>query len=117
MFESALDTQGGVTTVIHDYSGNKATIGGMVLPEEFTPRLISIITTLKQSGISVANIALRDLSLEEVDVTTMNGPSIYFSLRFSASKDLPVLQSLMAKPGFNKLQYIDFRVENRAYYK
>ena len=72
---------------------------------------------IKASGLTVEEIALHDIGLEEVDVSTYNGPVIYFSLRFNAMEDLPVLQQLLAKPNFNSLQYIDFRTENRAYYK
>jgi hypothetical protein len=117
LFEPTLDTEGGLTTVVHDYTGDKPAIGATVLPAEFTPNLISIINAVKESGLAIQDIALHDLSLEEIDITTINGPDVYFSLRFPADNDIPVLESLMAKPGFNKLQYIDFRVENRAYYK
>lgn len=117
VFERTFDTQGSAITVVHDYSGNALVLGKLVLPEEFISNFISIVNTLKQSGIRIGEVTLRDLSLEQIDVTTENGPTLHFSLRFPADDDLPVLTSLMIKPGFSKLQYIDFTVENRAYYK
>lgn len=116
-FANTLDTEGGAITVIHDYSKDSVALDGSVLPVEFMPALISIVNTIKTSGLNVQQIALNDLSLEQINVTTLNGPAVYFSLRFSADEDLGVLESLMAQPGFDKLQYIDFTVQNRAFYK
>jgi hypothetical protein len=128
-FEHTLDTEGGAIDVIHDYSGVSSasstvavvvpplTLGQPVLAPEFMPNLISILNVLQQSNVGVEDISLQDISLQQINVTTVDGPMLYFSLRFSADEDLPVLQNLIAQPGFDKLQYIDFTVENRAYYK
>lgn len=122
-FEQTPDTEGGDIVVIHDNdASDTVTINRPVLPDEFMPNLASIVSVLKASGIAVANISIGDLSLEQVDVAVATpsgapGPTIYFSLRFPADNDLPVLASLMNKAGFYKLQYVDFTVQNRAYYK
>jgi len=121
MFADAFDTEGNAIFAVHDYAEGAATgtaaLGSKILPDFFVPNLISILNVLKQSGLNVKEIALEDLSLEQVNVSTYDGPTIYFSLRFPSDVDLPVLQSLMAKPGFDNLQYVDFTVENRAFYK
>ncbi len=117
MFARTLDTQGNLIYVVHDSSQADRGLAREILPDEFAPNLLSIINVLRASGIGVQDIALKDLSLEEVDVATAEGPALYFSMRFPADEDLPVLENLMAKPDFSKLQYVDFRVENRAYYK
>ena len=117
VFARALDTQGGAIFVIHDTTQTKLNFNGEVLPDEFLPNLLSILNALKESGVGVANITVPDISLEQVNVTTAEGPMLYFSLRFSADEGLPVLENLMAMPGFNELQYIDFTVQNRAFYK
>lgn len=116
-FEKTLDTEGGAILVIHDYSQNKVALGEPVLPAILMPNLISIIDALKASGLDVREISLNDLSLQQINVALTNGPTIYFSLRFPADDDIAVLKSLMAKPGFGKLQYVDFTVANRAYYQ
>ncbi len=117
LFSRTFDTQGSLMFAIHDYSQNGRGLNNRALPDEFVPNLISIVNVIRASGVHVDDVALRDIGLQEIDVTTYDGPSLYFSLRFPADEDLSVLQNLMAKPGFNKLQYVDFRVENRAYYK
>jgi len=117
-FAPTLDTQGNAIMIVHDYAPTSAlTLGGAVLSPEFMPNLISIINALKASNLDIQEIALNDFSLQQIDVTTVNGPAIYFSLRFSANEDLSILQSLIAAPNFDRLQYIDFTVQNRAYYK
>jgi hypothetical protein len=117
LYDRTFDTEGSLMFAVHDYSQGKLGLGDAMLPAEFVPNLISILEVLKKSGVDVNEVALDDLELQEIDVTTFDGPTLYFSLRFPADPDLAVLQSLMAKPGFGKLQYVDFRVENRAFYK
>jgi len=43
-------------------------------------------------------------------------PKIYFSLRFDPGFGLSAIESLKST-GLDKIDYIDLRVENRAYYK
>lgn len=117
LFARAFDTAGPEIYAVHDYSGTGLSINGKILPDAFVGNMVSILDALRQSGIVVKEIALNNLALQEIDVTTYNGPTLYFSLRFSALEDLPVLQDFMAKPNFDSLQYVDFRTENRAYYK
>jgi len=117
IFSRALDVQGGALYSIHDDSQQPGNLGDHVLPAPFIPNLIAILNVLHESNVGVQDITLKDLSLQEIAVTTNGGPMIYFSLRFPATEDLQVLQNLMSQPGFAKLSYIDFRVENRAYYK
>ncbi len=117
LFERTFDTQGGAIFAIHDYSQKDSGLLTTILPAEFVPDLISIMDVLRASGAQVNEIALKNLELQQMDVALTGGPALYFSLRFPADGDLAVLRELMAKPNFNKLQYVDFTVENRAYYK
>jgi hypothetical protein len=117
LFQKAFDTQGSLLLAVHDYSQTGLGIGDKILPDEFIPNMLSILNDIQASGLDTQEVTLDDISLEQINVTTQNGPSVYFSLRFSADEDLPVLESLMAMPNFGKLQYVDFTVENRAYYK
>jgi hypothetical protein len=117
LFARTFDTEGSLMFAVHDYSQSRLGLSAVMLPAEFVPNLISILTVLKGSSVNVNEVALNNIELQEIDVTTYNGPALYFSLRFAANDDLAVLQNLMAKPGFTKLQYVDFRVENRAFYK
>ncbi len=117
IFQRTFDTEGSLLSSVHDYSQTALGLGGTILPAEFVGNMLSILNVIKESGISAKEIALNNIGLQEIDITTYNGPALYFSLRFPADEDLTVLQSLMVMPKFAKLQYVDFRVENRAYYK
>jgi hypothetical protein len=117
IFQKSFDTEGGAVYVVHDASQKTRGLNETVLPDEFLPNFISIVNVLRGSGLGIQNISLADLSLEEVHVITTNGPMLYFSLRFPADNDLPVIKGIMQQPGFAKIQYIDARTENRVYYK
>jgi hypothetical protein len=122
VFARTLDTEGNAFFVIHDHAqsatgSSTLTLGENVLPDEFLPNLISIVDVLRASGLNIQDTSLDDLSLQQIDVTLSNGPMLYFSLRFPSTGDLGVLQNLATQSDFSKLQYIDFTVQNRAYYK
>ena len=117
VFKKALNTSGSLIRIVHDYSQSKLGLNSKVLGGGFMPSLLSVFRVLESSGLGVKEIRLNDISLQELEVSTYDGPKIYFSLRFPADNNLAVLQSLMPKSGFKTLEYVDFRVENRAYYK
>jgi len=130
IFERAPDAEGSVIRIVHDYSQEHLGPGSTILPARFVPNLFSIFRVLAASGVGVAEVRLDDLDLEEIRVATYDGlpagqvgPTLYFSLRFPADNALAVMRSLTGgssssiAAGLHKLEYIDFRVENRAYYK
>ncbi len=118
IYKRSFDAEGGLITVVHDYSQNGLGFFSPVLPRpEFIANLLGIFRVLAASGLSAKEIRLNDVSLQEIEVDTYEGPALYFSVRFPADNDLPVIKSLETGGGFSKLHYIDFRVENRAYYK
>lgn len=114
---SSFEGEGNLIKVVHDYSGRTLALGSVALAPELMPNLISVFRVIDASGIGVREVRLQSLDVQEIHVRTYAGPELYFSLRFPVDSDLTVLQSLKTKPEFSKLQYVDFRVENRAYYK
>ena len=117
IFKRFFEVQGNLIKSINDYYNQDPRLGSRILPKEFIPNLISIFEVIDRSSFSVKEIRLEDLGLQEIEVETNEGPKIYFSLRFPAENTLAVLESLLKKIGFKKLEYLDFRVENRAYYR
>lgn len=117
IFEKAGETQGDLVFTTYDRAQSPRGLNEKILPDEFLSNFISIMNVLRASGLGVRDIELNDLSLEEVNVQTANGPTIYFSLQFPSDEYLPVIQKLMLQPDFSKLQYIDCRTEHRVFYK
>jgi hypothetical protein len=117
LFERSLSTQGNLIFVVNDYSQSPRGLNETVLPAAFNANFISIADVLHQTGLGIKEINLNDLSLDEVDALTTEGPRIEFSLRFPANDYLSVLKSLITQGGFDKLQYVDCRTEDRVFYK
>lgn len=120
IFRPAPFSEGSIIPVISDASQDELRIPSAVLPNAFLENLFSIFRVLRSSGVRAREIRLDDLNLRELTVKTFDGPELYFSLRFPADAALVEMKSLFgsdATSSFANLLYIDFRVENRVYYK
>lgn len=77
---------------------------------------LEIIKETENSPLIVRRFLIENINLQELAAET-NGPKLYFSMRF-VPRDLDkILINLNDHLDFKKLEYIDFRVENRIYYK
>jgi len=117
IFKKGPLSQGNLIKTVTDLSGRPLGLNGYVLPADYFLNLRSIFEALDESGLGVKSVELKDLGLEEVTVNTVDGPAIYFSLRFPSNWTPTILTELMSKNIFAKLKYVDLRIENRAYYK
>lgn len=117
VFKRGLSSEGNIIKSVSDISGRPMGLGSAVLPDDFFSNLKSIFDVLEKSGIGARSIELKDLSFEEVIAKTAEGPVINFSLRFSSAGSLDLLKTLKSGGSFSKLQYVDLRIQNRAYYK
>ncbi len=121
LFARALDGEGGLLKTVHDYSGRTLGIGAVALPSPLMEHLLEIFSVLRESGAVAGEVRLEDLSREEVQVVTLNGPRLYFSLRFPLAAVADAVRQIFSAsgqfPSPQKLHYVDFRVENRVYYK
>lgn len=127
LFRRAFDVEGNLIEVIDDYSQRELGLGSKILPPQFISNLFTILKVVASSSLSIKEIRLNDLELQEIEVDTYGGssaetsakagPKIYFSLRFPAANTLEVIRLFRGQTNFGNLKYLDFRVENRAYYK
>ncbi len=103
---------------VNDSSGRNINIGDTVLPSEFMPNLAAIFDILDKENLNTKTVYLDDLALQEVYTKAASGdPKIYFSLNFNPEFSLAAINSLKDSGQWSKIGYVDFRVENRAYYK
>lgn len=125
LLDAAPQASGNLVAVVHDHSGAYLRSQIKVHRKEAIDAIISIFEVLSVTDVSVREVRLVDRSLDEVHVTLVNGPKLYFSVRFPADEAASVIASLQknsggsgsANPAFANLQYVDFRVAHRAYYK
>jgi hypothetical protein len=115
----APDVLGNLIIRVGDYSSDLKKSGDKILPSHFLPNLFSIFYVLEKSGLGIEEIRIDNLDLQELLVRTREGPELYFSLRLPANATLAVINSLRQskRENFNSFEYVDFRVENRAYYR
>jgi hypothetical protein len=113
--------EGNIIPTVRDYSGVPIDISSRVLRESEMAQFQSILRVLAITDVSVQEMRIDDRSLEEFIVKATRGPKLYFSLRFSADPAIAVLKFLWgsspSSSRFAELEYVDFRVENRAFYK
>lgn len=117
LFRQALAAEGGTIRVVRDYSERPLQIGMHVLPTEPFVNLSSVFKAMITANVPLGEMRLEDLELQEVTVLPPGLARIYFSLRFSAEDTVSGIEALTERPGLDKLEYVDFRVENKVYYK
>jgi hypothetical protein len=118
IFEKAPKARGNLIPVVHDSSQTEKRLGDRVLDDEtMLANMMTVFDALSAAEIPVKDIHLSDIALRDVRVDTYNGPTMLFNLRFPASHAAEVLTSLRKEPGLARLFSVDFRVENRVYYK
>jgi len=118
LFAVAPEIEGNAINKIDDFSGRDLKLGDSILGENLTPNLIKIFNVLENSGLGIKALKLGSLVLQEIvfEQPQTSLPKIYFSLRFDPEFVSPAIENLK-KTGLEKIIYVDFRVENRVYYK
>ena len=117
LFMPGYYAEGNLTPVLEDRSRDALALGERVLPERNIPNLLSIFAALESIHLSVEEVRLDDLGKEEVVAYPHDGPRLLFSLRFPTT-GVPAAIAAVAKiTPLRDLQYIDFRVENKVYYR
>lgn len=117
LFKKTFFSEGNLILKVIDNSNQKINVGLKVLPDKFLNIFLNIIYILQKENINFSNITIENLDLEEIIVKIVNGPKIYFSLRFYPPDLKAIINNFQNKNIFDKLEYIDLRVENRIYYK
>lgn len=116
-FKLALETKGDLVPLVVELSDRELKLGSEIINRDQAIYLSEIINFLKIVDISFGRIEVGDLSGEDAWVDVREGPTIYFSLRFSPMFGLEVVESLKTSPEWEKIEYIDLRAENRVFYK
>ncbi|MBI5306144.1 hypothetical protein HZB04_00950 [Candidatus Wolfebacteria bacterium] len=118
IFEKSPQAEGEMIYKVNDNSDRVLNLADKVLNKKLFDNLIKIFELIQKSGLNIKTVYIENLTLEEAEIRPIGNflPKIYFSLRFNPDFALAAIESFK-KTGFEKIQYIDFRSENRVYYK
>ncbi|HOB89792.1 MAG TPA: hypothetical protein PLN18_01240 [Candidatus Colwellbacteria bacterium] len=117
LFEEAPKTEGSLIKTVKTSASAEIKTGDQVLEPEEAENLYRISEIMKKFDFSFGVIDLGDLSLKEAAIEIDSGVKFYFSLKNSPEYSVAVIESLIKSGEIKNLQYVDFRMENRAYYK
>lgn len=93
-------------------------LGGGILPQEsWMENIFNTLDTIKNGGRNTSLITIGDYALHEWEARLDDGPKLIFSLDFIPQNLAGLLQNLEKKFDLEKLDYVDFRVQNRIFYK
>lgn len=102
---------------VNDYSERDLKAGNKILDPRLFTNLKIIFFILEKEGLNAKTVNLKDLSTEEIYVESVSDPKIFFSLRQDPSYALSAIDALKKDGRWQKILYVDFRIENKAYYK
>ncbi len=124
LYAPSPDAEGNLIHAVSDHATENISMGKTALPADEMRRLMEVLGVLSGSGLRIREVRYENPALQELRVTTYDGPALYFSLRFSPVYTAETIRTLREddakgklRPAFSALQYIDFRVENRVYYQ
>ena len=116
-FEDAFFPEGILVLRVDDYSREKVQLGDSLYPTEKLANALSVFAVVHDLGLPVYGWAIQDSAPDSIEVKVVDGPTLYFGLKFGSGYTTQVIQSLIGEKGIGNIQYIDFRVEGRVYYK
>jgi cell division septal protein FtsQ len=117
LFLPGYPAEGSLTLIVKDTSREPLALGGTVLSERFLSNLLSVFDALRAADLGVREVRLENLELQEVSALTYDGPRLLFSLRFPAAGVQEALTAIRRSMPLESLEYVDFRVENKVYYR
>jgi len=116
MFEEAPQTEGSLILTIYDDRSESIIKGTKIVEERFIGNLTKLIKNIAKLKMPIKRIVFSK-RIQEIKVETYTGPNLLFSIRFDPTLNMASLQNIEGENGFNEIEYIDLRVENRIFYK
>lgn len=115
-FKKTLFLEGGSTLKIYDYTNQNIGLGYRI--DSFKIKIIThIFNLLNKNNIGILEMKLVNLGEDELEVISENGPRIYFSLKFLPPDISNLILDFKKQGVFDKLKYLDLRIENKIYYQ
>ena len=118
LFDRSPEATGFLIAKVKDENRRNLGLNDQIIGKpEFTDNLIQTIKILSAGSIlKPKTYVIKNIGLQEFHVLT-DGPELYFSLGFIPKDLTKILEAIAKETNIRRLNYIDFRVENRVYYK
>lgn len=103
---------------IEDESSTPVVLGKKLFSkDQWLDNIFKTLNVLKSGGFKISSITIRNVELHEWAVELSSSMKFYFSLDFVPKQLSSTLKAVKERLDLKKLQYLDFRVEGRVYYK
>lgn len=110
--------EGGLILKFEDDSEDGIVFGEKYINNlEWKSRIEETIKIMNENGFIPSSVRIKGENSEEWEVVMPSGLLFLYSLRFVPQNLSEVLNEISTKANFVGMQYFDFRVENRMYYK
>lgn len=114
--EEAPKTDGTLVPTINATGAENYSLGYPVIPPELFGNLRRVLSIFQSIGMPEMRLNV-DVSGKELIAQTDGLATIYLNLKNDPEIIAEPLRRLIKFPGLNKLSYVDFRIENRVYYR
>ena len=116
-FADAPETEGPLVKIVRVTSGRQIKLGDSPLSGKETGILTSIINFLNEMNIPVKSLTVENQDYKEITAQTLTGSKVYFSFLVDPVFGKSVVESLKEDGSWSKIDYLDLRIQGRAYYK
>lgn len=114
----APEVYGSLLLKIDDENKTPVTLGAPVIADDAArTHMFGTLDVLMAKGVALDRVTVKDVSLREWEAESIHGTVFKFTMDFVPTNLGGVLDDLRGKTAFDTLSYVDFRVQNRVYYK
>lgn len=118
VFTPVPTVEGSLILRFDDTSTSTVVLGNPYLQDPaWMQNIVSTLSIMEAGGFSPSSVRVDASSLEEWEAVLPSGLVFRFSLHFVPDNLAAVLKDIAAKTDIATLQYFDFRVKDRVYYK
>jgi len=118
VFTPVPTVEGALIMRFEDDSTSTVVLGAPYLNDPtWMQNILSTLGTMEAGGFSPSSVKVDASSLEEWEAVLPSGLTFHFSLHFVPDNLAAILKDIAAKTDIATLQYFDFRVKDRVYYK
>lgn len=114
--EEAPFSEGQLLPIVYSRGEGDVNLGTLPIDEIYFLRVKKILKIISLAGVPLKNLDIYP-ELLEAKAYAVKGPFMIFNLRIDPSFAEAPLGHLYKNLGFSKLNYIDFSIENKVFYK